>query len=86
MDSSALTPGTRDVQGKVEGIIRLMGNMMALPQIVLGFVMLDIFIYNSYRIHIMPLWIFAVIVMGAGVIVLGIFFLRAIRDVWRPTR
>lgn len=63
-----------------------MGNMMALPQIVLGFVMLDIFIYNSYRIHIMPLWIFAVIVMGAGVIVLGIFFLRAIRDVWRPTR
>jgi hypothetical protein len=48
-----------------------MGNMIVLPQIVLGFVMLDIIIYNSYRIHLMPLWVFALIVMGIGGIILG---------------
>ena len=64
---------------KQEGIFRLMGNMMALPQLVLSFAMLDIYIYDTYQIHIMPLWIFAVIVMAAGAIVLGTFFLRAAR-------
>ena len=64
-----------------EKILSLMGNMMALPQIVLGFAMLDIFSYNSYQIHLMPLWIFALLVMGAGGIILGIFFILAIRGV-----
>ncbi len=71
---------------KQEGIFRLMGNMMALPQLVLGFAMLDIFIYDVYKIHIMPLWIFAVIVMAAGAIVLGVFFLRAARAARRATQ
>ncbi len=71
---------------KPERIVRLMGNMVALPQIVLSFAMLDIFSYNAYQIHIMPLWIFAVIVMGVGGILLGIFFLRAVREAWRATQ
>lgn len=71
---------------KQERIFWLMGNMMALPQLVLSFAMLDIFIYNVYRIHIMPLWIFAVVVMAAGAIVLGIFFLRAARGARRATQ
>ncbi len=65
----------------VEKILSLMGNMIALPQIILGFAMLDIFSYNSYQIHLMPLWIFALIVMGLGGIILGIFFILAIRGV-----
>lgn len=68
-----------------ERIFWLMGNMMALPQIVLSFALLDIFVYNAYGIHIMPLWIFAVIVMAAGGIVLGIFFRRAAWEARRTT-
>ncbi len=60
-------------------IILLMGNMVALPQIVLGFVMLDIFSYNVYGMHLIPIWLFALIVMVAGGIVLAIFFIRAIK-------
>jgi len=60
-------------------IILLMGNMVALPQIVLGFVMLDIFSYNVYDMHLIPIWLFALIVMLAGGIVLAIFFIQAIK-------
>ena len=71
---------------KPEGILSLMGNMIALPQIILCFAMLDIFSYNSYQMHIMPLWVFALITMGLGGIILGIFFIRAIRRAWGATR
>ena len=71
---------------RVENILSIMGNMIALPQIVLGFAMLDIFSYNSYQIHLMPLWIFALIVMGLGGIILGISFALAIRRVWGTTK
>ncbi len=71
-DSSRIKPGS---------ILQVMGNMVALPQIVLLFAMLDIFSYNSYQIHFMPLWVFAVIVMAVGGTVLGLFFIRAIRRV-----
>ena len=63
-------------------LLSLMGNMVALPQLILSFAMLDIFIYNSCKVHIMPLWVFALIVMVSGGIILGIFFIRAIRQVW----
>ncbi len=65
---------------KPERILLVMGNMMALPQTVLCFAMLDIFSYNSYQIHLLPLWIFALIIMGLGGIILGIFFIRAIQQ------
>lgn len=70
---------------KPERILSLMGNMIALPQIVLCFAMLDIFSYNAYQIHIMPLWVFALIIMGLGGITLGIFLILAIRRAWRAT-
>ena len=71
---------------KPEGILSVMGNMVALPQIILCFAMLDIFSYNSYQIHIMPLWVFALIIIGLGGIILGIFFILVIRRAWRATR
>ncbi len=67
---------------KPENILVLMGNMIALPQVILCFAMLDIFSYNSYQIHILPLWVFALIIMGLGGIILGIFFIRAMRQAW----
>ena len=71
---------------KPERILLLMGNMIVLPQMMLGFAMLDIFSYNSYQIHLMPLWVFTLIIMGLGGIVLGIFFIRAIKQVWGASR
>jgi len=61
-------------------VLLLMGNMVALPQILLCFAMADIFSYNAYLIHILPLWTSALIVIGVGTIVLGILFLQAIRQ------
>lgn len=69
-----------------EKVVLIMGNMVALPQLILSFVMLDIFSYNSYRIHLLPLWAFALVVMGVGGIILGIFFVQAIKRAVEATR
>jgi uncharacterized membrane protein len=58
-----------------------MGNMLALPQAILFFAMLNIFSYNSYEFRILPLWVIALIIMALGAILLGIFFIRSIRQV-----
>jgi hypothetical protein len=71
---------------KPETALLFMGNMIALPQLILCFAMLDIFSYNAYQIHIMPLWVFALIVMGIGAIILGIFFMRAVLQAFRSLR
>jgi len=65
-----------------KAIVALMGNMIALPQLVFGFAMADIFVYNAYQIHLPPLWIFAVGFMVVGGIVIGVVFVRAIRWDW----
>jgi len=66
---------------RAETMLLLIGNMVALPQLVLTFAMLAIFSYNSYGIYLMPLWVFALIVMGLGGIILGVFFFLAIRQI-----
>ena len=81
-----ITQFQRTASRWVEKLLSLMGNMIALPQLILGFAMLDIFSYNSYQIHLMPLWVFALIVMGVGGVILGIFFTLAIRQVWRTSQ
>jgi uncharacterized membrane protein len=53
-------------------ILLFMGNAFALPQLVLLLVMLDIFSYNSYQIHLIPLWVSVLIVVGLATIVLAI--------------
>jgi uncharacterized membrane protein len=63
-----------------ERLLLLMGNMVALPQIILAFAMLTVFSYNSYGLYLMPLWLFAVIVMGLGGFVLGALFFTAIQQ------
>ena len=80
---SKQTEGTRIKPGR---ILALMGNLVALPQIILCFALADIFSYNSYQTHIMPLWIFVLIIMGLGAIILNIVFFSAIRQVWGATR
>ena len=64
----------------IRKILSIMGNMIALPQIILTFAMLEIFLYNAYQIHLMPLWVFALIVMVLGGVILGILFMQALRQ------
>ncbi|MEE9583557.1 MAG: DUF1648 domain-containing protein [Dehalococcoidales bacterium] len=65
-------------------ILLLMGNIVALPQVVIVFVMLDIFSYNVYDLHLMPTWMFALIVMVAGGVFLAIFFIKAFIRLSKP--
>ena len=66
--------------------INIMGNMLVIPQAIIFFALIDIFIYNSYQTHFLPLWLNALIVLLAGGIILGIFFLRAGLQVWRVNK
>lgn len=63
---ATLLKPTESTRIKTEKVIRLMGNMVALPQALLFFAMLDIFSYNAYRVHILPLWAMAVIIVVVG--------------------
>ena len=71
-------------------MVSFMGNIMALPQLIILFAMLDILSYNSYQTHIMPMWLFLIVVLGlitAGLLVLAVFiYLRAKRAMSQPDR
>ena len=67
----------------VNKILSIMGNMVALPQIILSFAMLDIFRYNAYQTHLFPLWVFALAVMVLGGIITGISFVSAFQGAIR---
>jgi len=76
-----LSRSSEQVAGTVnpEKLVLFMGNMVALPQIIIGFVMLDIFSYNVYSRHLMPVWLFALIAMAVAGIILTIFFIQTIK-------
>ena len=61
-------------------LLPVMGNMLALPQIILFVAMLQFFLYNAYHTRPFPLWIIALIVLLLGGIVLAVFFIRTIRQ------
>ena len=61
-------------------LLPVMGNMVALAQIIFLFAMLDFFLYNAYQIRLIPLWVITLIVMILGGVILGVFFIRTIRQ------
>lgn len=65
----------------VKKVLTIMGNMVALPQIILAFAMLNIFSYNAYQIQIMSPLVFTLVVMALGLVVLGALFAVAFRQV-----
>ena len=65
---------------QISNVLLIMGNMVALPQIILTFAMLDIFVYNAYQINLIPLWIFVLLIIVLGSFILGIFFIRTLRQ------
>ena len=59
-------------------VFSIIGNVIALPQIVIAYAMLDIFLYNIYGKSLPALWAFALAVMVVGGIVLTVLFARAV--------
>jgi len=59
---------------RTERAVLFMGNLVALPQFILCFATVDVFSYNSYQIHLMPKWVFVLVVVGLVTIGLGIFW------------
>jgi hypothetical protein len=70
---------------KLDTLLVIMGNMIALPQLILGFAMLNTFGYNAYQMRILPLWVVVLIVTVAGAVILGAFFITTIRKMWQKT-
>ena len=58
-------------------LVGIMGNMVALPQVILFYAMLDIFLYNIYAIALPALWAFGLLVLFAGAIIIVVVFIRA---------
>jgi uncharacterized membrane protein len=61
-------------------LIWLMINMLVLPQIILAFVMLDASVYAIQVKHIMAPWLFSLLAIGFGSIVIIFLFLKAINQ------
>jgi uncharacterized membrane protein len=59
-------------------VFGIIGNLVALPQIIIAYAMLDIFLYNINETALPSLWIFALGAMVAGGIVLAVLFTRAV--------
>jgi uncharacterized membrane protein len=76
-DSGPMNPGTT---------IGIMCNMLLVPQLIIFIATIDVFSYNSYQTHFLPLWLNALIVLLSGGVLLGIFFIRAILRVWRTNK
>jgi len=72
-----------EVQTKPEKLLAFVGNAIALPQLILCFATFDIFSYNAYQVHLMPMWIFLVSILGLVIVILGlilIFFIAKARQ------
>jgi uncharacterized membrane protein len=67
----------------LQTLLPIMGNMVALPQVIILFAMLHVFLYNSYQIKLMSLLAFALIVLALGGAVLGVVLFRATRQARR---
>lgn len=63
----------------LDDILVIMGNIWALPQLVIIYAMIDFFLYNVYHTQLIALWIIVVIILVVGAIALVILFMRAIR-------
>ncbi len=67
-------------------ILSVMGNLIALPQFIGFFAMLDIFSYNLRQAHIMPMWIFLIIILGLFTIALLVFLIFIVTRARQHTR
>lgn len=62
---------------RLDTLLLVMGNMVVLPQLILAFAMLNTFGYNAYQSRLVPLWAVVIVVVIAGAIILGAFFITS---------
>jgi uncharacterized membrane protein len=55
----------------------LIGNIAALPQLVLAVIMFDIFSFNVVEKHVLSIWLLILIMAISGAVILSVFFIRA---------
>lgn len=60
-------------------LLPLMGNMVALPQIIIFIVLLQLFLDNAYDTGTIPVWIPAIVILAVGTIIIAVGFVRIIR-------
>ncbi len=61
-------------------LLSIMGNLLALPQIVMFATMLQLVLYNAYHTGVIPLWILAVVILVIGAVALVYMFMRINRQ------
>ncbi|MFC2023072.1 DUF1648 domain-containing protein [Chloroflexota bacterium] len=61
-----------------ERVLLFLGNAMAVPQLILGLAIADVFSYNAYQQHLMPMWLFLAIVFGLSTVALALVFTLAL--------
>jgi uncharacterized membrane protein len=61
----------------------LIGNIAALPQLVLAIVMFDIFSFNITEKHVLSIWLIILILAIIGAIILTVFFINALANARR---
>lgn len=71
---STLFRQTEPARAKPQTALLFIGNIIALPQLIVCFAMVDIFSYNLYQTHLLPMWIFLLIIFGLATIGLGLLF------------
>jgi len=64
---------------KGKSLATLCANMVALPQVILAFLTSDAFSYNVSGVHLMPAWLFIVIAMLAGGVIIAGYFVKIMR-------
>ena len=64
------------LQFNAHGVLWLMTNMLVLPQVILAFILLDSSYYALQDTHIMTPWLFSLIAVGLGSLVLLFVFIQ----------
>ena len=65
----------------LDTILLIMSNMVVIPQLILLFAMLNIFSYNAFQTRIGFIGWVALAIIIVGLVLLSIFFIRAIRKI-----
>ncbi len=64
-------------------IIWLLANMVVLPQLILSFVALDAAFYAHSQSHLMTPWLFSIVAVGIGTVVMTFLFARSFNEARR---
>jgi uncharacterized membrane protein len=63
---------------QLDSILMVMSNVVVIPQLILTFAILRIFSYNSFQTDINFVWWVSLAVIIVGIVVLSVFFIRAL--------